>query len=274
MQRSEPVRSNNLLLNLPATRWGKYMSSGRTAPALIGCDCLGGTEIECIVKLNGANGYRPIGPVSEVMAALLARDLMVNVPQPYIVEIGIDFVNSIIDAKAQKICRLSQGLNFSTQYLGNGWSALPRGQNLKKEMLVQMAAILAFDTLIQNPDRRLTNPNCLSKGDEFAIFDHDCAFAFLASVIDEADLEKSYAFIKDHVFAAQLRFNRVRFEIFADFLKKFDEIQDSRFQDYVDSVPDAWPEKNDYAERIRDHLVTAKKRLPVVLEHVYKYCLK
>ena len=38
------------------------------------------------------------------------------------------------------------------------------------------ASILLFDAIIQNPDRRAENPNCLVQGDELRIIDHELAF--------------------------------------------------------------------------------------------------
>lgn len=43
-------------------------------------------------------------------------------------------------------------------------------------MLPTAAAIFVFDAIIQNVDRRADNPNCLVKGNEIRIIDHEMAF--------------------------------------------------------------------------------------------------
>ena len=43
-------------------------------------------------------------------------------------------------------------------------------------MLPVAAAIFVFDLIVQNVDRRVDNPNCLVKGSELCIFDHELAF--------------------------------------------------------------------------------------------------
>lgn len=39
------------------------------------------------------------------------------------------------------------------------------------------AGVLLFDAIIQNPDRRDENPNCLVQGNELRMIDHELAFA-------------------------------------------------------------------------------------------------
>jgi len=52
------------------------------------------------------------------------------------------------------------------------------GELLCPGVLVQTAAeVLVFDAIVQNPDRRADNPNCLVRGDEIRIIDHELAFS-------------------------------------------------------------------------------------------------
>ena len=53
------------------------------------------------------------------------------------------------------------------------WS---RGRRILDSMLPTAAAIFVFDAIIQNVDRRADNPNCLVKGNEIRIIDHEMAF--------------------------------------------------------------------------------------------------
>jgi hypothetical protein len=43
--------------------------------------------------------------------------------------------------------------------------------------------IFAFDALIQNVDRRVTNPNLLTVGSTFYVYDHETSFSFLQAIL-------------------------------------------------------------------------------------------
>ncbi len=47
----------------------------------------------------------------------------------------------------------------------------------------QAAHIFAFDALIQNPDRRYSNQNLLTRGNNIFVYDHELAFSFLEAIL-------------------------------------------------------------------------------------------
>jgi hypothetical protein len=83
----------------------------------------------------------------------------------------------------------------------------------------QAAAIFAFDALIQNVDRRVTNPNIWATSETLGVFDHDQAFMFLALPMIggvskpwiPADQVQGFAFLKEHVFYSGLKGKAGRF---------------------------------------------------------------
>jgi hypothetical protein len=66
-------------------------------------------------------------------------------------------------------------IGFGSAKLPPGFAAWMPDRRLPNAMEQAAAEIYAFDLLIQNPDRRPKNPNLQSKGDHFAIFDHELA---------------------------------------------------------------------------------------------------
>ena len=86
------------LPSLTATRWITFKGSGRTQPALIGCDLPGVGEVECVAKLGGHRESAPHQPVCELVAALLAVDLGLPMADPLLVEITPDFANHAVPA--------------------------------------------------------------------------------------------------------------------------------------------------------------------------------
>ena len=104
--------------------------------------------------------------------------------------------------------------------------------------------------MIQNPDHRVINPNCLTNGNELVILDHELAFSFLAGVLfwrppwENGDLN----FLKEHVFYEPLRKTPVNFDRLAGAVEG---ITDEQIHAYVDTVPPEWAGWKDAATQIR-----------------------
>jgi hypothetical protein len=56
---------------------------------------------------------------------------------------------------------------FGSSFAGAQFSAWNDGTLLRPSMVPLALATFVFDAIIQNPDRRSGNPNCLVRGDEF-----------------------------------------------------------------------------------------------------------
>jgi hypothetical protein len=245
-----------------ATRWAGFRTSGRNRPANIGCDLSdGGGEVEVVVKLNGGAEYGDHGPVCETVAALLAVDLGLPVADPCLVEIQPEFVATIPDSAARTRVQGAVGINFGTRSLAPGWSSIPGGKTLPQIALPTMAEILAFDAIIQNPDRRVDRPNCLFQGGDIRIFDHDLAFSFLFSISGYPDPTQSetYEFLRHHVFFRQLKRAKLSFD---RIVGAFGALPPQRFRAYCEVLPDTWPGKVLYADRIRTHLERVRVDFP------------
>jgi hypothetical protein len=135
------------LPTLTATRWIAFKGSGRTEPALIGCDLPSGGEVECVVKLAGHSESAPHQPVCELVAALLAVDLGLPVADPLLVEITTDFANCAVpstNAAARTRCQQSIGWSFATRHLPPGYSILPVGKPPARSLLPILAGNIAL----------------------------------------------------------------------------------------------------------------------------------
>ena len=108
--------------------------------------------------------------------------------------------------------------------------------------MVPMAlATFAFDAIIQNPDRRSGNPNCLVRGDAFRIFDHELTFAHGLIlgwkppwVPGGLQLLEQPGF---HIFRRELRGKNLDFPTVRESWK---HLIDSRIDGYADVVPAEW----------------------------------
>ena len=132
------------------------MSSGRTSPALCGCeDDLGNRVDDYVVKLRGGLDRRESGLVCELVGSRLATYFGIAAPEPALVMIEADFAELVAMAEPQRADRLrnSIGLNFGSRQLSDvsGW---PVDKWIPEAMWQAAVDIFAFDALIQNPDRR------------------------------------------------------------------------------------------------------------------------
>jgi hypothetical protein len=218
-----------------------------------------GNQVEVVVKLISGAGSTKTGLVCELMASLLARDLDLPIPQPFLVEIDTGFHAGISDVTFAERFRSSVGLNFGSKFLGPGYITWPQERSIPGPLVQDAADIFAFDLMIQNPDRRKDKPNLLCRSDELVIFDHELAFSFLYAIVpDEFPWDgKGIDFAKDHVFYSGLRKRSVEWNRMQG---AFEAIDDRRLGAYMDAMPDSWrDEGNDAAQRIHGYLMTARE---------------
>lgn len=65
---------------------------------------------------------------------------------------------------------------FGSAALPAGYMIVAPALPVKGPMLQRAADIFAFDTFVANGDRHPRNPNCLVRGEDLAVIDHDLAF--------------------------------------------------------------------------------------------------
>lgn len=249
---------NDVVKTLRATAFVKAFRTGRTCPCLMLCADEEGKQIEAVVKLISGTESTRTGLICELMASLLAADLDLPVPTPFLVEVDPDFHECIPDVVLAERFRHSPGMNFGSKYLGPGYVTWPQGRSISGPLMQDAADVFAFDLIIQNPDRRKDKPNLLCRGDELAIFDHEMAFSFLYAIMpDEYSWEgRGIYFAKDHVFYAGLKGCTLRFDRIQG---AFETIDDRRLELYINAAPDSWRDKgNDAAHRIKDYIMKAR----------------
>ena len=247
-----------MVSTVKAMAFVKALRSGRTCPCLMLCEDDDGSVLEVVVKLRTGNECSPTGVTCELLASLLARDLDLPVPAPFIVSVDADFHKGMSDPELAERFLNSQGLNFGCRHLGTGYTTWPQLRSIPASLMQDAAEIFAFDLMIQNPDRRQDKPNLLRKGDELAIFDHEMAFSFLyAPVPDEYPWDgKGMDFAKNHVFYGGLKGRDISWDRMQGALEAVD---DRRLGMYTDAIPDEWrDDSGDAADRIQEYLKQAR----------------
>jgi hypothetical protein len=261
-----------MLEYVTAVRFDRRLGSGKTWPCLLSCapnDADGDEqEQEVVAKFSHGCERQVGGLVAEAIAAMLAADLNLTVPKPLLVQFDAEFVELIRlgDPDLAQRAAHSVPIAFGSSKLPPGFVALPRDKSVPYDLRAQAAEILAFDALIQNPDRRPVNPNCLLDGRSFAIFDHEFAFVthgiigwrppWLPNALD--GMMKGAG---GHVFFAGVRgtapdLDRLR--------GAWRAISDGRLREYRQALPPAWHDDGGvaddalaYVAQVRDNIDSA-----------------
>lgn len=195
------------------------MSSGRTRPVLCGCEDASGDRVDdYVVKLRGGMDRGDTGSLCELLASSLATYFGIAVPDPALVTIEADFAELVARAEpGNAACmRKSVGLNFGSRLL-NAVTPWPVDKTIPEAMWQPAVNIFAFDALVQNPDRRFSNQNLFTRGDQIFAYDHELAFSFLLDIIPSATpwLLDGQDYLSTHVFHAQLKSKPVNIDSFA-----------------------------------------------------------
>lgn len=261
------------ILELTATQFIKAMSTGRNHPLLLGCENAGGDTFEVVLKFRGREMTGTAQP-AELITAQLADDLGLQVPQAAVVNVPAGFEAVIAERELVKLVKGSPGLNFGSVHLGAGFTTWPPGRNPVGAQRDQAAEVFAFDTLIQNADRRVANPNLWARSDRLGVYDHEQAFSFLSVPILGGGAPKPWAaasqgngfrFLEQHVFYRSLRGGRLNL---GPFKEKFGALSDKRIQGYLDAVPAEWLGQSAFGKQVAAYLREARQHRDNLVNYV------
>jgi len=223
-----------------ATRFDRMMSNGRTKPMLLVCDGHDG-EVEVVAKFS--EGCSVGGLIREAMTAMLALDLGLPVPPPYLVELSDDFINTIPDSTTAALLRKGDRFGYGSRRLPDGYAAwIEPAARLPPQLDQEALDIFAFDCWLTNGDRHVKNHNLLTNGKGFAIFDHELALMtdlnlFWKEPWQVNALEGALP-PRDHVFFSHLRSRAsYQLEVISD---RFAALTDQRIGDYAGALPPSW----------------------------------
>jgi hypothetical protein len=155
---------------IPAFNGARYVTplrEGGSLPAIVETD-----DGSFVVKFRGA-GQGAKALVAECLAAALALEVDLPVPQPAIVTLDEGFGAGEPDPEIQDILRGSVGPNFGLAYLPG---ALAFDPAVETEIAPDLAAsIVWLDAFISNVDRTVRNTNILLWHRQLWLIDHGAA---------------------------------------------------------------------------------------------------
>ena len=254
-----------------AVRFYKRMRHCRTRPFLLGCVDHTGTELEVFTKFSATSERRTSALVAEAIASFLAADLNLPVPEPFAVQITTELVQAVSDEDFRKLANASCFYCFGSKKLPPGFSTWPRGRTVPRNLLTLAAEVFAFDALIQNPDRREENPNCLFDGTDLAIYDHDLAF-FAKGIIgwkppwEPSSLEYLRSGAR-HLFYQSLRGSEISLNRFSGALQA---VTPERILEYRNSLPEVWVQEAQDLDDILGYIQSLTERASEAIQEVIR----
>lgn len=176
----------------------------------------------------------------EIISALLAGDLDIPIPEPFLLELLPEFIDTIPNGEWADMARQSSKVAFGSKLLPSAYSAWVAGTVPVGKMHMTAASILLFDAVIENPDRRAANPNCLVRGEEIRVFDHEMAFPTLLLGAPKPWILGALNFMEQpgmHIFRDALRGRELDWQ---PMIERWQGLSNVQLDDYEAVLPSEW----------------------------------
>jgi len=243
-------------------------ASGRTNPMLL--DAMDGNEHrhEVVLKIFSDEEGGTGAAIVELVCSLIAKELGLRPPDPYIVEIPDEFTALMTRDQASKIGS-NPGPYFASLYIP-GVSVVSPDRPITSSKEEEAAAIFTFDYLVQNSDRRIEKPNLLEHDEGYYLIDHDQALSHLirpviGGAVDPWDkrsiVSSGYKYMKTHLFRKGLKGKEQMFQAFRDSMESFDP---ALLDVILDQVPQDWWD----ALEIRDDIAAYLENIPTQAQSI------
>lgn len=212
----------------------------------------------------------------EWIAARLA--LRLNLPCVYPVQIRIDsaIIEVVEDSQLRDALKNGPEILFGGINVGVGWSEWSSAFSVPRNGVQCAAEIYLFDTMIQNWDRSVAQPNLLAKGPNLMMLDHGEAFVEATATSAERD----YHGVPWHLGSIRNAEGADEFErhplwsklrpkshvSFTDAVERWKRLPEDVFDLIAAEVPSCWDSRT--AQKIADYLSEAVEKIDKILENI------
>ena len=241
--------------------------SGRTKPVLMLCEADTDEATEVFCKLSSGCFEEVTSLAREVVAACLAIDLSLPVPTPYLVEIPSTLASGVTDPDIPDRLRVSSPVGFGSAKVGNQFSVWTSGNRVTESMLPAALGAFVFDAVIDNPDRKPSNPNCLVARDRLRLIDHELAFPSTSGLLDwrppwQAGALSWLEQADGHLFCRELKKRNLDF---GPLRQLWSAISDDRLLEYRHAIPPEWDAAHPAVEEALERVRNARDNLDGVI---------
>jgi hypothetical protein len=232
-----------LLTTLDAIEFMDVPGLGKTEPAFLTCEAADGSAVEVVAKYSSGCEQQGVNLACEVLAACLAGDLELPIPEPFYVTFSEEFIAAVPHQKLRGRLQASSRVGFGSKLMTRQFSQWNPGNVISQVLLPTAAAVFAFDAIVQNPDRKPgSNPNCLVRGDEIRIIDHELAFANRVPIIGWKEPWKEgglnhLSTSEAHIFRDKLRHRVIDWD---KIRSQWSQLTDTRIESYANGLPADW----------------------------------
>lgn len=230
-----------MLTRIVAYQFDRPATRGRTQPIFLTCLDAADEDVEVVAKLSSRCDEKAVNLAREAIAACLAADLGLPLPRPYLVDLPAVWIASVTDAPVRQALSAGCPVAFGSRLVGRGFTVWNQGMRLHPVMVPAALGILAFDGITANPDRRSDNPNCLVRGEELRIFDHELTFTHHLTIPSRKPWQAgSMNYLMSpgsHIFRDKLRGQELNF---APIRAAWAALSDGRIASYGATLPLEW----------------------------------
>ncbi len=219
-------------------------SNGRTNPLIIECEYVEEnipSRKSLLVKVIGLPEIIPSALYCEVLGNLIARELGIETPEPFIVDLSDEFVKSTSKILLESSIKIVSGLAAGCEYFSQGFVSVKSDMYLKKEQFEQAVMIYGLDLVIQNSDRLETNPNCAFKGERIIAFDFEKSLSFIYPIFGAKTEPWEFSKLnltgnRKHIFANSLKSKANQID-WQPFVQKVKRITNKKLEELCSFVP-------------------------------------
>lgn len=218
----------------------EHVLEGRTRPLVLRCAQLGATQNpvrrSLVVKAVGLPEVTRTSLIRELLGNMLARELGVHTATPALVEIDAEMANALNVSLSAKGLRLEPGTAVGCTYLR---PLLPVAGDLPEPAATEVPRLYGFDLAVQNPDRRVDNPNCALFENQLLAYDFEMAFSFLmliGSTLEAWEVSR-HGIAARHLFLPRLRGKKPNWQPLLDALRA---LTGERLDALIELLPPTW----------------------------------
>ena len=237
-----------------ARRLDRVLTSGRTKPVVLECVLPSQQQSESrllVVKAMGPSEVTESGLMCELFGNILARELGVRSPECALVNIS----SQMAEVLRPRISPpgFVPGFGVGSDFMRAGLTTVIPDMTLMPEEQDQAARLYAFDLLVQNPDRRIDNPNCAFIGKDIFAFDFEMCFSFIHLLFNHQNAWEvsQHGISSNHVFHGALRKHTIDWK---PFIQDVSRLTDDKLMQITARLPLEWQTKT---ASIRAHLLSA-----------------
>jgi hypothetical protein len=242
--------------------------SGRTRPLVLFCAPASPPTTEpedeaarsLLVKAVGLPEITGQALFNEAVGNLLARRLGLEPPEVCLTILTEQFVRAVERQLANDGLRIEAGMAVGTKFI-RGLANFVPGAAPSAEELDQMTLLYAFDMIVQNPDRRLDNPNCGLLDGRLVPYDFEMCFSFVMALgSPDPCAISTHGLAPRHCCHDTLRSRKASVS-WKPMLDALESLTDEELQRIVSAVPPQW---QNAADRVRTHVSTVRDKLDIV----------